>query len=358
MQKKIIALAIASAMTVPALAYAEATVYGQARLSIDMRNDGAATNSASANQLNSNQSRVGLKGSEDLGGGLSAIWQMEGGVAMDSSAALSFDRNTYLGLKSGDMGTVVLGRNDTPYKVSTRRLDVFIDTAADNRTGSGNGTAGNNGLMSIHDLRWANSLTYTSPNMNGMSVAVATVFGAETPVANSTKGSAFSLAGMYEQGPIYATLAYQTIKAGTASTGDLATNGTLAGTTFALGAVDDKATAFKLGGGYTMDQITVNAVIEQAKDQPAAGSETKGTNLYLAGKFAVSSTDAVKLAYTKRGETETGATKNLDDATQVAIGYDHSMSKSTSVYALYVKTTANGALADPSVLSFGLNHSF
>jgi predicted porin len=361
MQKKIIALAIASAMTVPALAYAEATVYGQARLSIDMVDDGAVTNSESANRLQNQASRVGLKGSEDLGGGLSAVWQMETDVGMDTGATTFFTRNTYLGLKSGDMGTVVLGRNDTPYKTSTRKLDVFIDTVADNRSGTGAGTTGNSGLMSNHDTRWQNSLTYTSPAMGGMSVAVATVFGAETPsgIVNPSKGSALSLAGMYEQGPIYATLAYQTVKAGTAGTGDLATNGATAGTYFGLAAVDDESTAFKLGGSYTMDAITVNAVIEQVKDTVAVGSvETKGTNLYLAGKFGISSTDAVKAAYTKRGETETGAIKNLDDVTQIAIGYDHAMSKSTTVYALYTKYSANGALPDPSVLSFGMNHSF
>ena len=83
MQKKIIALAIASAMTVPALAYAEATVYGQARLSIDMVNNGAQATAqpASYNQLNNRASRVGFKGSEDLGGGLSAVWQMETDVS-------------------------------------------------------------------------------------------------------------------------------------------------------------------------------------------------------------------------------------------------------------------------------------
>jgi len=360
MQKKIIALAIASAMTVPALAYAEATVYGQANLSIDRVSNGvAAPGDVTANQLNSNQSRVGVKGSEDLGSGMSVVWQMEGTVAMDSgtsdSAATSttslFDRNTYIGLKSNDMGTVILGRHDTPYKISTRKLDVFADTAADNRSGDGSGSSGNGGLMSVHDLRLSNVLAYISPSFGGMSVAAATVFGAETPGPTDKKGSALSLAGMYSMDAIYATLAYQTVTAGTGGSGDLAAP--------VLGlAVDDKASAFKAGVGYSMDAFTVNAVVERTTYDPiAAGANVTNTNLYLAGKFSLSSSDAVKAAFTKHGASSTpGAT---DDAKEIAIGYDHDMSKTTSVYALYVKETQNATgAADPSVLSFGMKHSF
>ena len=362
MQKKIIALAIASAMTVPALAYADATVYGMARLSVDMVNDGAATTSASTNRLVSNNSRIGVKGSEDLGGGLSAIWQMEATVALDAGTDNTttntqktslFNRNTFLGLKSNDMGTLVLGLNDAPYKTSTRKLDVFIDTvAADNRGLAGVALMG--GGSTGHDARRANSITYTSPSMSGMSFAAGSVFGAETATGvtgTQKKGSALSLAGMYEQGPIYATLAYDSLKYGDAGTGDLG------------GVADAESKAFKLGGSYSMDQITVNAVIEQDK-ATVAGTEAKGTNLYLAGKFGISSTDAVKLAYTKRGETESAGVKLGNDVSQFAVGYDHAMSKSTTVYALYTKLTDNGpngtltTNADPSTLSVGMNHSF
>lgn len=356
MQKKIIALAVASALTMPAVAMAEATVYGQANVSIDRVSSGAAT-SISNYQLNSNQSRVGVKGSEDMGGGMSVVWQLEGGVFMDESGPLSFDRNTFLGLSSATLGTALVGRHDTPYKISTRKLDVFADTAADNRSGNGLGVgAGNRGLMSVHDLRLANVLAYISPAMSGFTVAAATVFGAEdTTLTTDKKGSAVSLAGMYNQGPIYATLAYQTVKVGTAGSGDMGAP-VIAGSGLV---VDDKASAFKLGGGYSVDAFTVNAVIEKTTYDPIAAlaANVTQTHLYLGGKFNISSTDAVKAAYTKRGASSTaGAT---DDAKQIAIGYDHSMSKATSVYALYAKTTTNSAVnVDPSIISAGIKHSF
>src|SRR4030067_1295464 len=326
-----------------------------------MVNDGAATTSASTNRLVSNNSRIGVKGSEDLGGGLSAIWQMDATVALDAGTDNTttntqktslFNRNTFLGLKSNDMGTLVLGLNDAPYKTSTRKLDVFIDTVAADNRGLG-GVALMGGGSTGHDARRANSITYTSPSMSGMSFAAGSVFGAETATGvtgTQKKGSALSLAGMYEQGPSYATLAYGRLKYGDAGTGDLG------------GVADAESKAFKLGGSDSMDKNSVNAVIEQDK-ATVAGTEAKGTNLYLAGKFGISTTDAVKLAYTKRGETESAGVKLGNDVSQFAVGYDHAMSKSTTVYALYTKLTDNGpngtltTNADPSTLSIGINHS-
>ena len=361
MQKKIIALAIASALTMPALAFAEATVYGQANMSIDMAKDGNAT-STSANQLISNNSRIGVKGSEDLGGGMSAIWQMEGSVAMDTGSTLAFDRDTFLGLSSS-MGTVKLGLLDTPYKRSTRKLDVFADSVvADNRGLNGIGMMGDIGSNGGGlDARRQNAIDYTSPNFGGFSVAVASVFGAEAqpqPAApNDKKGTAMSLAAMYEQGPIYATVAIDSVKLGDNLTGDLAENLSPLGL-----AVDDKVAATKVGVGYSMDAFTANLVLEMPKVTFATGGDAKSTNMYLGGKFAVSSSDAVKLGYTKRGETKSAGVGAKDDATQIAFGYDHAMSKNTTVYALYTKVTQKEtvptALPDPSALSFGMKHSF
>jgi len=353
MQKKIIALAIASALTVPAMAQAEVTVYGQANLSYDRVGDGAATNSATTNQLTSNNSRIGLKGSDDLGSGLTAMWQMEGTVAMDTGTTTTaltaqstslFNRNTFLGLKSNDLGTVLLGNYDTPYKVAFRKLDLYADSVqADNRT-----------RIFLNDARRINSINYISPSFSGVTVALASVFGAEATTGSLAKGSATSLSVAFEQGPIYAALALDNKKLGDLGTGDLA------GTGVATGTAGDKTQGTKVGFGYTMSQFAVNAIVENTKftDVSAASAETKGRNIYVGGKFNISSTDAVKLAIGKKGETKTGSTKNADDVKQITVGYDHGMSKATSVYALYTKVTAQGATADPKALSFGVKHAF
>lgn len=340
MQKKIIALAIASALTVPAMAYAEATISGQINMSIDYKKDGMASSGSSYN-LVSNQSRLIFKGAEELSSGLSAIWQLDNRFSADTGAATGmFLGNTYLGVQSADFGTVRFGVIDTPYKASTRNLDVFFDVAGDNRGALG-------GLLSAHDARTNNSINYTSPSMSGFSVAAASVFGAENAASADKKGTMYSLAGMYNMSGIYASLAYQSIKYG--NVGDL------------TGTVDDENKALKLGAGFTMDVFTVNAVIERPSYKVATtGVNTSNTNVYLGGKFALGSADSVRAAFTKRGATS-GAS---NDAKQYAIGYAHDMSKTTSVYATYVKTTDNTGsgtptpAADPSVLSFGMKHAF
>lgn len=351
MHKKIIVLAIASALAAPALAFAEATVYGQVNLAVDMVNDGA-TPSSSTNQLNAYGSRLGFTGTHDLSGGMSLVWVLEGDVAVDTGAAggggVLFSRASNIGLKSDSMGTVALGRQDSPYKASTRGLDLFGDSAADNRR-----------LMGIgHDVGGPNAISYSSPSMNGLSVVVASAFGAENAAAGDTKGSALGFAAMYAQGPIYATLAYDSAKFGTAGSGDLGA--------VAPFAADDTSKAVKLGGSYAMDQFAVNLVIEKTTDSIAAnGGDTTGTNLYLGGKFNVSSTDAVKLAYTKKGTQTAPAGDLKNDATQIAVGYDHGLDKSTMVYALYTKVTDNATPVpltaignDPSILSAGIKYSF
>jgi len=394
MQKKIIALAIASAMTVPALAYAEATVYGQANLSIDMVDDGHTQNSVTNNQLNSNTSRLGLKGSEDLGGGLSAVWQVEGTLSPDMGATGTslFNRNNFLGLKSDSLGTALLGKIDTPYKTATRRLDLFGDGIADNRGSQVAGATANSStpftttmMGGGHDARLDNVIAYMSPSMSGMSVALATVFGGETgsffsttPNADPKKGSAYSLAGMYDQGPFYATLAYQTLKVGSSGSGSLGSdvlNGTAStsagNVSNGLGgintwAADDETTAIKLGGSYTMDAFMVGLVWEDLSSKvsglttPATTRlDVKSTNMYFSGKFNISATDAVKLAYTMRGEQSVAGTKLGNNADQITIGYDHAMSKATTVYALYSAVSEKLAgEPDPTVLSLGMKHSF
>jgi predicted porin len=333
MQKKIIALAIASALTLPAVAMADmggnVGLYGQVNVSADRVNHGQATNSTNSNELSNNDSRLGVAGNEDIGGGLTGMFQAEGTVDI-AAGAFSMDRNTFLGLKSADFGTGLAGNYDSAYKSSTRELDLFADTvAADNR---GNVTNAPTMMGVGHDVRRTNSLNYMSPSMSGFSVN-AGVAKAQT----ATNGASVSLAGMYGMEGMYATLAYDKTKAPTAA--DAATK------------------AIKLGGSYAIDAFKLNAIVEKTTSTVTAG-DTTGTNLYLGGQYSLSTTDAVKLAYAKRGDTTALGVKNVDNAKQVSVGYDHGMSKRTSVYGLFTKVTAAGVAADPSTVSVGMKHAF
>lgn len=384
MKRKLLVLAIAGAFVAPAaMADGNVSIYGEANASVDFTKDGAVANSQSANKVSSNESFLGVKGSTDLGGGYAALFQVESAIALDGTVTGSTNgllptspvnagsrlggRDTFAGL-SGGFGTVLAGTHDTPYKMSTRGMDVFANTIADSRALSG-GTGG------IHDIRLGNVLAYVSPKIaNSLTIVGAVVMGAENMSgagAGATKGSALSLAAMYGSGPIAAALAYQTITVGTFGTGSLGI------ATLAIPA-NTKLSAVKVGVGYTADQFGVNFVVERPSVSAPGAASVSGTNLYLGAKFNVSSTDAIKAAYGKAGSTATGAAPS-NGATQISIGYDHNLGKGTTLYALYSKVsndtagafglgqTADGEItgavnggagSSPSALSVGMKYAF
>jgi predicted porin len=380
MQKKIIALAIAAAVSAPAFADSNVTVYGVANVSYDMTKTGstAAATYFSSNKVSSNTSRLGFKGNEDLGDGLSAVWQIESLIQIDGQTAAGntlANRNTFAGLSSASAGTVLMGRHDTPYNISNRKYDLFADGLADNRSIMGGGTA----LTTVgasFDGRQPNVLAYISPAMSGFTGAVAYVAGAEgQTLAAQTKGSAWSLAGLYGNGPISANIAYEVHNIGNAP-------GTLGPVAGVVGSV--KESAWSISGGYKVEQFEINGIYEKTSDNfggqaalgagaLAAGSDVLGHRAYyLSGKYNFGS-NAVKLAYADAGSLAMGGNTG---ATQVTVGFDHSLSKRTTVYALYTQLSndtagayllspngtgapaVGGAGAKPTAFSFGMKHTF
>jgi len=373
MKRSLIALAVAGAFAAPVAMAADAgntnaaggiTIYGAAGISWDLVKTGASTGDVTDKNISSNDTHVGLKGSEDLGSGNFAIWQMEEGVNINSAGS-RYSRNSYLGLRGDSWGSVFAGIYDTPYKVATRDLDLFANTIADNRN-----------LMGVgFDIRANNSVNYYSPVMSNFSIALATVAGAGTALSADVKGSETSLALMYHTDMIKGAFAYQTSTVGSVNSGSQGTGAPgNPGTPAISGNPNDKSTAWKLGGSYIQDAFLVNAVYERKTYTPSGASDITQSLFYLAGKFNVSASDAVKLAYTNAGNLS-----SLTDsgATQYSLGYDHNMSKRTTVYALYTKLSnksngANGlgfleaatstisgtANSSPSAFSIGIKHSF
>jgi predicted porin len=372
MQKKVLVLAVAAAISSPAFADSEVSVYGKVDMGLASTDSGAG--GTSTMQVGSQVTKLGFKGAEDLGDGLSAIWQIEQQIDIDAAGSGNSThttfagRNSFGGLKGDSWGTILMGNHDTPYKIATRGLDVFGDQLPDNRALMG--------INGVHDARLGNALAYISPDMNGFSAALAYVAGAESAATSGTvKGSAWSLAGMYKGGPLYAALAYQTIDVGSSGSGtmsDKAGGGVLSNSFSA----NDKLKAFKLGVGYTMDALQLNAVYEKTSGSgSAAAVNADEKNWYLAGVYNFGSDD-VKLAYTHQSDVGSPSVANTG-AKQFSVGYDHNMSKHTKAYIQYTKltndsgvkntistagSTAGGQIvalgADPSAWIVGLYHSF
>lgn len=373
MKKSLIALAVASAISSPAFAAtSNVDIYGQLDVSVD-RVSGLESTTATPLQddnawrLSSNTSRIGLKGSEDLGGGLAAIWQWENTLALDG-AGLGGLRNTFLGLK-GNWGTLLGGTHDTPYKLSTASLDPFADSMGDYNT-----IIGSFAGVNSSDLRLGNVLAYISPSFSGLTGAIATSFmkesGAENPLAPNGSPSAWSAMVNYANGPLYLAAGYE--KADNQAT-----------TIFVPSNLDIRS--WKLGAGYKFGNFAVNAIYDNIKvSNNTTASEAKRSAWGLNGVYNMGNI-ALKAGYYNAGKVSgTGGAPDTG-ATLWELGADYMLSKRTKLYALYAKVNNDtngtysvggaasagfgssgvssavspGALGgDPSAFSLGMRHTF
>jgi len=375
MQKKLIALAVAGAFAAPAFAAtSNVDVYGTINLSVEsVDNDEFRV----SRMVSNNNSFIGFKGSEDLGGGLSAVWQIETNLNMDGNQSNKSDsgnmwgtRNTFVGLSSKSLGTVIAGVHDTPYKMSTGPLDIFVGTLGDYNAmfGSGgvyNGTYKGYNASSVFDLRTANTIAYLSPTFGGFDFKAAYVMGLES-TKTSDRSSAYSLSGTYKNGPLFVTAAYEKHN----NTGTAAAN--LADCNpgaVCLGEGDDDRSAWKVGVGYTIGDLKLAALYEKISDDAdMVGHTTYGANAaYAMGAFTL------KGAYYKAGDTDYGGSNA--GAKMYALGVDYAMSKRTTIQLTYanLNNDANGYFAlgqgpqvvnlstsgaDISGYSLGVRHTF
>lgn len=323
-------------------------------------------------------SRLGIKGSEDLGRGLKAIYQIElaiplgdvnGSIAGEEPGTIDL-RNSFVGLMSS-WGTLLVGKHDTPLKMSTGRLDLFADTLADY-----------NYTVGFEDLRADNTVLYISPSLWGVRLTGAVVPGGgsavggiSNPDANSIADS-WSLAAIYARGPLHASIAYESLGSGLWRPQDGAydnIHGVFAG--------DD--TKWRVGLGL-MDWhgFTMTGIYESRTDimglPVSAGSNSWqlqagyafGNNL-LKAMYGSADLDAcadpgnIGFRYTcsagKLGESLGNNLRGIidqQDKSTWALGMDHNFSKRTKVYALYTAVKDDGLDADWSGFSLGMAHKF
>jgi predicted porin len=168
-------------------------------------------NATNVTAMDSPNSRLGFKGTEDLGDGLKAIFQLEMGFSSDTGVMSTdntpFSRNTFVGL-SGGFGTIKLGNMDTVYKELGDHID-FLGISSGNFMALSNvlskATFTTNSANSFH-LRRANSFYYTTPTMGGFT---GLFDWSPNEVAGNAASGVISTGVTYEGGPIYAALAYE-----------------------------------------------------------------------------------------------------------------------------------------------------
>ncbi|MFP3183421.1 MAG: porin [Paraburkholderia sp.] len=294
-------------------------------------------------------SRWGLKGQEDLGGGLSALFQLENGfnpsTGQLAQGGREFGRQVFVGLTSGQYGTLTLGRQYDPL------VDLVQGITADNYFGSAFATVGD---VDNYDnsSRTNNAIKYVSPVFSGLQVEGMYAFGG---VAGQTgSGQTWSAAAVYNNGPISVAAGYfvannpsvnglvrpsTTTGSGWGGTSD----GTFDGSLVNLGLQSAKSINIaRVAAQYVAGPFTFGAGYSNAQYKSDGQSAFASTEKFNTGQGFLNyqATKAILLgvgySYTK-SSGDTAATYH-----QVSIGADYNLSTRTDVYLVGAWQHASG----------------
>ncbi|AXE31450.1 porin [Chromobacterium phragmitis] len=340
MQKKNLAAIVASLFIVPVAAHADVTIYGFLSGGIEStKATGSGTSEySSRTRAVDYNSRIGFKGWEDIGGGTKAIWQVEsslrnfeqGGTNDKAQTATFATRNSFIGIDNGDFGKVLLGQNDSAYKVfagsgnSGLATDVMINTTADN--------FGASSVNSRGEARLANSIHYFSPNWAGFKFGAS--WGVDESRANGTDAKRISLGLGYTLGGLNLATGWdkQYDKGVAANTTTSAVNSGTNISFYSLGASYKFDTGTYIGGSYEWGSF----------DQIGGGQLKQDDWLIALGQdFGAAS---LKLAYGQLGRLKNvgaGIDGNDFKAKQWILGGTYNLSKNTQLLAYYTKITNN-----------------
>lgn len=291
-------------------------------------------------------SRLGFKGTEDLGGGFSGIFMLENGFNVDDGTlgqgGRIFGRQAWVGLNGG-FGSVKLGRQQTPIYYALLAVDPFnINLAGNAQRMFGAG------LYAVDPfLRSDNTINYSTPNIAGFTGQLSYGFG-EVPGDRSTARQV--AAGVsFVNGPINVQFAYHD-----------SNTATLPATAAALGTgTVDLRTAF-IGG--TFDFGIAKAHLAFADTEAEAAALTRKDRNWLVGVSAPVGVGSV-LASFIRNDVRDIADGESD---QYALGYIHPLSKRTNLYTSFSRTKNDGAVRlnafangeDSRQFNIGVRHQF
>ncbi len=344
MNKKILVtamgLALAGGMS---LANADVTLYGQLDMSIDATDvDGGADDV----NMGANRSAIGVKGSEDLGNGLSAFFKSEWQVDLDDAGTAPGTneddtteggdsdgwkaRDQYVGLAIDGVGKIAFGMMSTAYKSPSAKLDPFYRTRNQARN-IGLQSALHKGRGEEGQGRATNTIRIDTASFNGMSL-----FGTYTLDNNEADGeddNPYSLGASYKGGGIYAFASYMTTNTG----GD-----------------DD---VWQFGGKYSMDAISVWAMYE-IDGGLISGGAGDGADIWTIGGSFTLGNNMLTFDYAQGDETDlNGGGSANNDYTTWRLGAKHSFSKRTNVYITHSNQDMDAG-GETDITSLGIRHNF
>ena len=370
---KSIALALLAATSIAAQAQSNVTIYGAADATLEGVRASGQINGADRgtfSRVNSNSSYLGFKGSEDLGNGLKAIFQLETAINIDKADGFKGARNSFVGL-NGSQGTLIAGFLTGPTRAAGLLADMNVGNA-----GVGANTAiigkpvGGEGAGTF-DTRFANTVAYVSPTFYGLTVTGAYVAGENksnqgVPAARVINTSGYDVGVTFVGGPVTAALTHGQVKN--------RLDGAAAGVNLDETSITRLVGVYKIEGGHK-----VSALYEQSKNSYVGlggNPELKRVAWGLGGKYQLTQAGAIITQYYVANDPSGSYYANNSDrkARLYEVGYEHSLSKRTVLKTSYTVLNnqdfgnfdfGNGAVTgatatgvDYKVVSAGIRHSF
>ncbi|HTD04593.1 porin [Undibacterium sp.] len=335
MKKSLIAVALLGAFSGAAFAQSSVTIYGLVDAGISRDdNGGAAGSKLGLDSGLQNGSRIGFKGTEDLGGGLKANFVLESGLKVDTGTydqgGLAFGRQAYVGL-SGDFGAVNLGRQKSVTYSIGEAVDPFSL-----------GLAGNIDRLFKVGTRRDNAVTYSTTNLSGFVGSAQYAFG--EVAGNNSANRTVGLSGVYSAGPVYAAVAYE-------KANDVNGNDAVGGKKVFVGGVYDF--------GVAKAHVAFESIKGSTSVTNLAGTEQR---VWMIGTTVPFGPGSFLADYTR----VTDQNVSNANANQFALGYLYALSKRTNLYTSFSRTAndanvaynagANGAT--DKLFNVGVRHVF
>jgi len=351
MKKHLIAAAVAAAVAAPVFAQSSVTVYGRLDAGYrDVENKvaGVKTNTTTGPTTSGigysafTTSRLGITGTEDLGGGLKASFTVEGNIAANpgttgsnNATAFNFGRHQFLTI-SGGFGTILAGKTDSMVKAVFDSFDAGYSNnltgAFDSFTNGANGAS--TGGSGIVGNRRDTTIRYTSPAFSGVNVSVGIMdSSAESDTADSKTedNNGYELGLRYSAGPLALSAAYRDTESKSPTVGVVAAVPGNAGTA-AAARTNTEAQTIALGASYNLGAaIVYGQYFDQTDKNKIAGTETD-FDAFAIGVRVPMGASTLFASYTD-GEFKNGATKT--DQKGYQLGIKHDLSKRTYGYVAY-----------------------
>lgn len=322
--RSLAALAVFGAALPAAQAQSSVTLFGLVDLSIGSNKapGGERTNNVDSGKMTT--SHFGFRGSEDLGGGLAAVFRLEHFMRSDTGEAgrfpgdAFFARNATVGLTHTAAGSLTIGRNTTPLFVATVNFNAFGDSYGYSPAIRHVFTSG----TVSGDSGWNDSAQFQSASFGGFRLGLIGALG------EGSNGRNWGVNAGYTGGAFAASLVVQDVEKGGAA------------------AVADTRTT-QLAASYDFGAAKVFGQLAKV-DNRSVVNEYRLANLGV----RVPVGGGALLAQWGRISPDTGA-----DRGTLSIGYDHHLSKRTDVYLVGMRDKIDGLSAGSSV-SAGVRHRF